>query len=131
MAIYVDEGAELVLDDTTGNGEIVSSCYGVYVKQNGKFIMNGGTITVTGNGTFDYGVCLWNAEFVMNGGTINSNVAVWASNYYRDNGQTGLNNCAVTIEDGCVLNSLAEDINVSDAPDTELDLVLAGVVVQE
>ncbi len=123
MAIYVDKGAVLTLNDSVGTGKIVSSCYGVYVKQNAKFIMNGGTLDVSGNGVYDMAVTLWNSDFVMNGGTINSKFGVWASNYYRDNGEANLPNCYVKIADGCTLNSTGyADVEVRDALDSVVDV---------
>ena len=124
MAIYIDKGAVLTLNDSVGTGKVVSSCYGVYVKQNAKFIMNGGTLDVSGNGAYDYGVVVWNADFVMNGGTINAQYAVWASNYYRDIAhETGLNTCYVKIADSCTINSTGyADVEFADALDTVLDI---------
>lgn len=125
MAIYVNKGAELILEDSSsaGTGKIVASCYGVYVKENAKFVMNGGTLSVSGNGVYDYGVTLWNASFVMNGGSITSNFAVWPSNYYRDAGDATLPNCSVKIADGCAIDSLSTiDVQCADATDTILDI---------
>ena len=122
MAIYVNRGAEFVLEDSVGTGKIVSSCYGVYVQPNAKFIMNGGTISVSGNSSYDIGVNVWNAAFVMNAGTLESKYAVWTSNYWRDNGETDAATCAVTIADGCVINSTVYDLDYFDALDTILNI---------
>lgn len=117
MAIYVEKGATLVIDDTAGNGEIVSSCYGVYVQQGATLIMNGGTITVDGNDTYDYGVVLWNANFIMNGGTINAKAGIVPSNYYKDNGQPDLALNTVTLNGGTI-NASSIEIDTKDAADT-------------
>ena len=124
-AINIGKNAVLTLNDSVGTGEIVSSCYGVYVWQNAKFIMNGGTLSVSGNGVYDYGVVLWNASFVMNGGTINSQYGVWPSNYFKENGQPDLNPCYIKIADSCTLNSTKFDVVLFDAPDTICDIPTA------
>ncbi len=121
MAIYVNDGATLVLEDSVGTGKIVSSCYGVYVKVGAKFVMNGGELNVSGNGTYDIAVILWNGEFVMNAGSINAQYAVWASNYYRDSvaQYADAPNCSVTIAEGCTVVSTGyADVEIYDAPDT-------------
>ena len=123
MAIYISRGATLILNDSVGGGEINASCYGVYVQPGATFIMNGGTINVSGNGVYDIGVSVWNSEFVMNGGAINSKFAVWPSNYWKNNGETAAPTCKVTIADGCTINSTSgTDIALNDAADTILDI---------
>lgn len=118
MAIYVNDGATFTLDDTVGTGELIASCYGVYVKKDATFVMDGGTITVSGNGVYDMGVITWNGKFVMNAGTINSQYGVWTINYYQ-----GGNPNEVTIKEGCTLNSTSGiDVDVVDAPDTILNV---------
>lgn len=78
-ALSVSKGANLTLK---GDGEIAASCYGVSVLENAKFTMDSGAIVVRGNGTYDYGVVVWNgATFVMNGGKITASVDVYASFY--------------------------------------------------
>jgi len=123
-AIYIDRNAQLKLKDSVGTGQVVASCYGVYIQPNAKFIMDGGTINVSGNGVYDMGVTVWNAEFVMNGGAINSQYGVWVSNYYRDvAGETGLNRCSVTIADGCNLTSTGyADVEYADALDAIINV---------
>jgi len=117
MAIYVNKNATLTLNDSVGGGKVVSSCYGVYVKENASFIMNGGTINVSGNGVYDMGIVLWNSNFVMNAGTINAKYGVWAYDYYQD-----AQECDVTIEQGCTVNGTVNDINISDALNTFLNV---------
>ena len=123
MAIFVDQGAALTINDSVGTGKIVSSCYGIYVKQNATLIMNGGTIEVTGNGAFDMGVILWNASFVMNGGTIKGIDGVCASNYYKLNGADTLPINRITIGEDAVIEASALEFNLcagesDDATDT-------------
>lgn len=86
MAIDVNEDAHFTLEDSSADktGTIVSSCYGVYVNKSATFVMNGGNIIVRGNGTYDFGVTLFNGNFVMNGGTITASVGVYAYDYYAD-----------------------------------------------
>ncbi len=123
MAIYVSRGATLILNDSVGGGSIDASCYGVYVQPGATFIMNGGTINVSGNGVYDLGVSVWNGTFIMNAGTINSKFAVWPSNYWKENGELEAPVCKVTIADGCTLNSTSgTDIALNDATDTILDI---------
>ena len=122
MAIYVSRGATLILNDTEGGGSIDASCYGVYVQPGATFIMNGGTINVSGNGAYDIGVSVWNAEFVMNGGEINALYGVWASNYWRDNGETEAPDCSISIADAADVNATYYAIDYVDAPDTILDV---------
>lgn len=107
MAVYVSKGANLTLNDYVGTGKIVSSCYGVYVKENATFTMNGGTIDVKGNGVYDFGVCVWNGEFVMNGGTINAHIGIYLSDYYKNNSSSDVSDCKVTVADGCTINAFA------------------------
>lgn len=125
MAIYVSDGAELVIEDSVGTGKIISSCYGVYVKVGAKFTMNGGALNVSGNGAYDMAVVLYNGAFVMNDGSIDSKFAVWASNYYRDNNENYADapDCSVTIAEGCTVNSTGyTDVELRDAPDTEVNV---------
>ena len=123
MAIYVSRGATLILNDSVGGGSIDASCYGIYVQPGATFIMNGGTINVSGNGVYDLGVSVWNGTFIMNAGTINSKFAVWPSNYWKENGEPEAPVCKVSIADGCTLNSTSgTDIALNDAADTILDI---------
>jgi len=117
FALYVSKNSELTLEDSVGGGEIVSSCYGVYVQQNAKFTMNGGTIKVSGNEVYDMGVVLWNAELVMNAGKIASQHGVWPYDYYAD-----ANECKITISENAVFESGCCDIDLQDAKNTVLDV---------
>ena len=119
MAIYVSRNANLTLEDSSAakTGEIVSSCYGIYVQPNAMVTMNGGTVTVTGNNAYDYGVVVWNGKFVMNSGTINAREGVVTSNYWAANGENVMN-CNVTIGEDAVINASVIDINTVDAPTT-------------
>ena len=103
MAIYVADGVNFTLEDNVGGGMVVSQCYGVYVKKGATFTMNGGTIRVTGNGTFDLGIVTWNADFIMNGGKIEARIGVYACEYYADakNSNIVINNGTI-IADGRV-----------------------------
>lgn len=122
MAIYVNRGAKLILSDTAGNGKVVSSCYGVYVMPGASFIMNGGTIDVSGNGVYDFGVIVWNGEFVLNTGAVNGRYGVWASNYWKNQGED-LPVCEIVIADnGAEVNGSQYDMDITDAPDTILDI---------
>ena len=123
MAIYISRGANFTLNDSEGGGKIVASCYGVYVQPNASFTMNGGAIEVSGNGQFDIAVSVWNAEFIMNGGSIDAKYAVWASNYWKEHGETNANTCSITIADTCTVQSSDyADVEISDAPDTILNV---------
>ena len=94
-AIKVSKGASLTLK---GDGKIVASCYGVSVSEDATFTMNSGEIVVRGNGTYDFGVVVWNgAKFVMNGGKITASVDVYASFY---NGYNSTEQPAVVINNG-------------------------------
>lgn len=97
MAIYVSDNAHFTLEDSSADqsGTLVSSCYGLYVKENATFVMNSGNIIVRGNGTYDYGVNLWNGNFVMNGGTITASIDVYAYDY-----DTTASDPTVVINDG-------------------------------
>ncbi len=120
MAIEVDNGATLTLEDSSeaGTGKVVSSCYGVYVQPGATFIMNGGSLEVSGNGQYDMGVLLWNGAFVMNAGSINAQGAVVADNYWKNKGDTDVL-CSVKIAEGCVLESNGyADVEITNAPDT-------------
>lgn len=119
MAIKVNRGAMLTLKDTAGNGKLVASCYGVYVQPNATFVMEGGTIEVSKNNVFDFGVTVWNGKFVMNGGAINARYGVWASNYWKNKGEV-CDACSVTIDSDCTLVSSVYDIDISEATDTVL-----------
>ena len=122
MAIRIEDGATFVLNDSVGTGKVVASCYGVYVKVASTFVMNGGTLEVSGNGVYDLGVTVWNGTFVMNAGTIRSNIGIWTDNYYRNNGYTGAPNCSITINDGCIFESIGyADIDTYDALDSVID----------
>ena len=119
MAIYVNDGAYFTLEDSVGTGKVVSSCYGVYVKVGATFVMNGGTLKVDGNATYDMAVNLYNANFIMNAGTIEARYAVWSDNYYKNNGQTDAPVSTITIKDGCnVITTGYAAIDVYDAQDT-------------
>ena len=84
MAIYVQAGKTFTLADSVGTGKVVSTCYGVYVKEGATFNMTGGTIELPGNAVYDLGVITWNANFNMTGGTIKARVGVWVCDYYDD-----------------------------------------------
>ena len=101
-AVCVSKGANLTLTDSVGTGEIVSSRYGVYVMEGATFTMNGGVITVSGEGVHDHGVVVWSGTFVMNYGTINAHVGVCAMNGHA----TELPACVISIADGCVINTV-------------------------
>ena len=127
MAVYVNRGAKLTLNDTAGGGEIVSSCYGVYVMPGATFVMNGGTLNVSGNGEYDQAVVVFNGKFVMNGGTINAHVGVVASDAYKKSDNT-LPNCEITIANDCVINTVATssepadlDVVIDNAQDVAVD----------
>ena len=131
MAIHIKDGATLTVNDSVGTGKIVSSCYGVYVKVGSKFVMNGGTLEVSGNGQYDMAVILYNGEFVMNEGTINAQYAVWSDNYYKNNVAEYADApvASIKIAEGCVINSTGyADIDVYDALDTVLDVPATLVV---
>ena len=65
----------------------------------------------------------------MNGGTIDAKFAVWASNYYRDAGEAGLNDCSITIAEGCTVNSSDyADVEIADAPDAVVNVPESLVV---
>ena len=131
MAIHIKDGATLTVNDSVGTGKIVSSCYGVYVKVGSKFVMNGGTLEVSGNGQYDMAVVVYNGEFVMNAGTINAQYAVWSDNYYKNNVAEYADApvASITIAEGCVINTTGyADVDVYDAPDTVVN-VPATVVV--
>jgi len=122
MAVYVNRGAKLTLTDTAGNGKIVSSCYGIYVQPGATFIMNGGTIDVSGNGAYDIDVIVWNGKFVMNAGTLNGRYGVWTTDYWKNNGESNAPACEVVIADNCSVNGSEFDIDITEAPNTILDV---------
>jgi len=97
MAIKVNRGATLTL---IGNGKIVASCYGVYVQPGATFNLVSGSIEVSGNGTYDYAVVVWNATFNMSGGSLEGQECVHTSNYWADNGETGIPTSTVSITSG-------------------------------
>ena len=116
MAIYVNAGKTFTLDDTADGGKIVSSCYGIYVKEGATFNMKDGTIKVSGNGKFDYGVVVWNGTFNMNGGTIDARVGVYASEYYRNKVNEALAPSNVVINNG-VINANGAVNSDGEAPE--------------
>ena len=120
MAIYVDQGAVLTINDSSaaGTGKIASQCYGIYVKQNATLIMNGGTIAMSGNDTFDMGVVLWNGSFVMNGGAIDARYGVAASNYYKLTDNTLPIN-RITIGENATITSIVRDISLGEASEDD------------
>jgi len=126
MAIKVERGATLTIEDTVGGGEIVASCYGIYVQPNAKLVMNGGKLTVHGNGVYDMAVVLWNAEFVMNAGEIDANYGVYASNYWKENGEPDAMTCKVTINDAkSTITAKAVAIYTDEAPDTVVTKIVS------
>lgn len=127
MAVKVNRGANFTLNDSKGTGKIVSSCYGVYVNPGATFTMNGGTISVSGNGAYDMGVVVWNGKFVMNAGTVEGKYSVYASDYWKNNGDTTCD-CEIIVANGCTLNALVDQVNTAEAP-TAIVSVPSGVVV--
>ncbi len=134
MAVKVNRGANLTLNDSKGTGKIVSSCYGVYVNPGATFTMNGGTLSVSGNGAYDMGVVVWNGGFVMNEGTIDAKYCVYASDYWKNAGDTTCD-CEITIKDGCTLTALVDQVNTAEAPTAVVNVpatvVVNGTAAQE
>ncbi len=72
--VFVDSGAESIMEGGTIAGNTANSGGGVYVSWYGKFTMIGGNIT--GNtANSGGGVIIYNGTFIMEGGAITDNVA--------------------------------------------------------
>jgi uncharacterized repeat protein (TIGR02543 family) len=93
----------------TGNSNSSSNGGGVYVGENGIFLMNGGTISSNRAEVFDLtyggGVCVSGGTFTMNSGTISGNTSSSSYSYASCGGGVSVNNGTFTMNGGNIFGN--------------------------
>jgi uncharacterized repeat protein (TIGR02543 family) len=107
--LIMNEGS-IITGNSNGNINNLNGG-GVYVGENGIFLMNGGTISGNTNNsyfaTYGGGVCVAGGTFTMNNGTISGNTSSPGSSYSSYGGGVSVNNGTFTMNGGNIFGNTA------------------------